>query len=76
MKCKLYGCNKEARRKFCSNKHKDRFHNITNPRGKFAHLRDVPFHSGVEDDDLADFDEHYDPHPFSSEGLGQWEGST
>jgi len=36
MKCKLEGCNKKARRKFCSNKHKDRYHNIHNPRGYYA----------------------------------------
>lgn len=73
MKCQAPGCNKKARVKFCSNKCKDRFHNINNPRGMFAHLRDQPFHSAIEDDELADFDDHYDPHPFSSEALGQWE---
>jgi len=40
MKCLLEGCNKKARRKFCSNKHKDRYHNTTNPRGYFAYLND------------------------------------
>jgi len=38
MKCLLEGCNKNARKKFCSNKHKDRYHNIHNPRGFYAHL--------------------------------------
>jgi hypothetical protein len=33
MKCILEGCNKKARRKFCSNKHKDKYHNKHNPRG-------------------------------------------
>jgi hypothetical protein len=37
-KCLLEGCDKEARRKFCSDKHKDRYHNIHNPRGYYAHL--------------------------------------
>lgn len=41
--CKYCGAVlKGSRRKFCSNKHKDKFHNETNPRGIFAHLkRDV-----------------------------------
>ena len=57
--CDLDGCNKKARRRFCCNKHKDRYHNLNNPRGKFAHLRDEnlrfhPFESreggGMSDD--------------------------
>ena len=36
VKCQLEGCNKKARRKFCCNKHKDRYHNIHNPRGYYA----------------------------------------
>jgi len=59
MKCKLPGCDKEARQKFCCNKHKDQWHNWNNPRGKFAHLKDLK-------DDLE-----YADHPFSSEALGQ-----
>ena len=54
--CQLPGCNKPARRKFCCNKHKDRYHNLVNPRGYYAYLK--------EDD--------YEDHPFSSEGLGQY----
>jgi hypothetical protein len=63
MKCKLPGCNKKARKKFCCNKHKDRYHNLTNPRGKFAHLHP---------DNMSD-DDYYDAttHPFSGEALGQ-----
>ena len=57
MKCLAPGCNKKARIKFCSNKCKDRYHNINNPRGKFAHLKD--------------FDVEEDDHPFSGEALGQ-----
>ena len=49
---------KSPKKKFCSNKHKDKFHNETNPRGKFAHLPP----------DNQDYDEH----PFSADGLGQW----
>jgi len=30
---------KRARIRFCSNKCKDRFHNVTNPRGHFKHLK-------------------------------------
>jgi hypothetical protein len=38
MKCMNTGCNNKARRKFCSNKCKDRYHNVRNPRGYFSHL--------------------------------------
>lgn len=38
--CALEGCNKPARRRFCCNAHKDRYHNLHNPRGKYAHLKD------------------------------------
>jgi len=62
MKCKLPGCNKEARRKFCCNRHKDKWHNWNNPRGKFSHL-----HPDNEED-LWQMDT---PHPFSGEGIGQ-----
>ena len=63
--CLLDGCNKSARKKFCSNKHKDRYHNVNNPRGYYAYVNPSS--------------EEYDPdrcyaeevHPFSSEGLGQ-----
>lgn len=27
-----------GKKRFCCTKHKDRYHNIHNPRGKFAHL--------------------------------------
>lgn len=45
-----------GRPKFCSNGCKDRFHNLHNPRGRFAHLRDRdedfdyghPFESGLD----------------------------
>jgi len=57
--CLLEGCNKKARRKFCSNKHKDKYHNRHNPRGRFAHLKEASL-----------YEEEY-IHPFSSEGLGQ-----
>jgi len=56
--CEGPGCTKPARIRFCSNKCKDRYHNLHNPRGIFAHLKDDEY-------------EHYDDHPFSSEGLGQ-----
>ena len=61
--CQLEGCNKPARRKFCCNKHKDKYHNRHNPRGIFAHLNPV----NQTDDD------YYDSitHPFSSDALGQ-----
>jgi hypothetical protein len=62
-KCALEGCNKKARRKFCSNRCKDRYHNIHNPRGKFAHLNP----ENMTDEDYY----YYTTHPFSSDALGQ-----
>ena len=60
-KCALEECNKPARRRFCSDAHKDKYHNRHNPRGKFAHLREKD-----------DFDYYHDSlHPFSGEALGQ-----
>ena len=56
----LYCGRKTDRPKFCCNKHKDRYHNEHNPRGIYAYLKDR--------DDRDD-----DDHPFSSEGLGQWQ---
>lgn len=56
-KCALSGCNKNARRKFCSNKHKDKYHNLVNPRGIYSHLKT----RDVEDDF----------HPFDPYALGQ-----
>ncbi len=53
-------CGKEHKRKrFCSNKCKDKFHNYYNPRGKFAHLKDIN-----DDMEFAD-------HPFSDDAIGQ-----
>jgi len=61
--CLLEGCNRPARRKFCCNKHKDRYHNLKNPRGKFAHLNL---------DSMSDDDYYYaTTQPLSSEALGQ-----
>ena len=57
MKCDQ--CGKELsknRKRFCSNKCKDRYHNIHNPRGYYKDMEDLE-----------------DEHPFSSEGLGQWQ---
>lgn len=47
-------------KKFCSQKHKDRYHNERNPRGIFSHLH--PDNINLEDEE----------HPFSSEGHGQY----
>ena len=60
--CALPGCTNKARIRFCSNKHKDMYHNIKNPRGYYAYLN-------PQNDDNYDPDDH--THPFSSEALGQ-----
>ena len=58
--CLLEGCHNKARRKFCCNKHKDRYHNLNNPRGYFAHL--------AESDDGPSNEEW--GHPFESGYFG------
>lgn len=60
--CDLPGCNNEARIRFCCNKHKDRYHNLNNPRGRYAHLG----YGDGDEDDVDDLE-----HPFSSDALGQ-----
>jgi hypothetical protein len=60
-KCMLPGCDKPARQKFCSNKHKDKYHNLYNPRRR-AYFRSTQFH---------DYEYEESTHPFSGESLGQ-----
>jgi len=50
---------KPPKKKFCCNKHKDKYHNEHNPRGMFVHLHP----------DRIEIDED---HPFSGDGIGQW----
>lgn len=50
------------RKRFCSNKCKDRYHNVNNPRGIYSHLKNISKKYYDPDDDC---------HPFSSEALGQ-----
>jgi len=61
--CALDGCQNKARRKFCSNKCKDRYHNLHNPRGKYSYLNPKSpeyDHSGMMGDDV---------HPMSDEAF-------
>ena len=75
--CALEGCGKKLKppkRKFCCNKHKDRYHNINNPRGFFAHLATVKDVSDLSrDEQFEDLEDYYydTTHPFSGEALGQ-----
>ena len=57
----LYCGNKTNRPKFCCNKHKDKYHNEHNPRGRFAHLK-------VQD--KIDWQEIDDSHSFEEECMG------
>ena len=60
MICLLEECNKVLkgkRKKFCCNKHKDKFHNRHNPRGFFSSLRKI------------DIEDEF--HPFDTYSLGQ-----
>jgi len=52
--CALNGCDKPARRKFCCNDHKDKFHNRNNPRGFGARLNC----SQLDMDDVNDIDDN------------------
>ena len=65
VECKQCG-KPHNRKKFCSNKCKDKFHNLNNPRGKFSHLAQTSAQDSIDD-------YHESIHPFSSEGLGQWD---
>jgi hypothetical protein len=80
MKCKNPRCSnqiKPPKRKFCSNRCKDRYHNIMNPRGIYAHLNPLRStnpkfanHPDVMADDLDDY-YYRTTHPFDPEALGQ-----
>lgn len=48
---------KHPNAKFINLKHKDRYHNWTNPRGKFAHLNK----------ESEEFDPEWDRHPMDLE---------
>jgi len=39
----------KGRRRFCTNKCKDRYHNINNPRGIFAHLVGQPMRDEIDE---------------------------
>jgi len=64
MRCDWCGCKiKPPKKRFCCNKHKDKFHNHNNPRGMFAHL--------AYSDELDMDDIHDEEHPYSTDALGQ-----
>jgi len=65
--CKLCGKempNAHPNKKFCCNKHKDRFHNIHNPRGIYSHLAD-------KKDDCSPESIEDSIHPQDPDALGQ-----
>ena len=65
LRCWYCGCKiKPPKKKFCCNKHKDKFHNEHNPRGYYEHLNPDSFNYREED---------YE-HPFSMEGTN-WGGA-
>lgn len=57
-RCDLPGCNRSARKRFCSNKHKDKWHN------RYGRIEERRKHSG-------EFDPDDDMHPFDSYSIGQ-----
>ena len=54
---------KHPNARFINQKHKDEYHNWTNPRGKFAHLAEYSGSNLVRniDNHLAQDPENYDP---------------
>lgn len=72
-KCALEGCNKKARRRFCCNKHKDRYHNMHNPRGYYAHLSIPDVSDKSLDEQMEDLENYYysSSHPGDPDSLGQ-----
>jgi hypothetical protein len=55
---------KHPNARFLNKKHKDKFHNWNNPRGKFAHLADIDTdeedeRAGVNNDDYDPSDDMY-----------------
>ncbi len=62
-KC-LYCGNKTKRPKFCCTKHKDKYHNIRNPRGIYAHLKR---NSHIEVEDIENEMHPQDPYSLGAE---------
>jgi hypothetical protein len=58
--CLLEECNNLARKKFCCNKHKDRYHNKHNPRGMYAHLSRKSDHEYASEEAEMGWDGHKD----------------
>ncbi len=50
------------RKRFCSNKCKDRYHNLHNPRGKYAHLADLSPEGPVYPYEVEWVEEGWDAH--------------
>ena len=48
------------RKRFCCNRHKDKFHNHNNPRGRFAHLANVD----MSRTNIDDYDGSWDAHNY------------
>lgn len=71
--CKRIGCQNQARIKFCSNKCKDRYHNVNNPRGKFKYLKNLPKPSELMiEKHWANGSDNENMYPsMGGEGLGQ-----
>ena len=65
-RCKYCGkdiSNSHPNKKFCCQKHKDRFYNENNPRGYYAYLKQK------ETPDYRDYED--DIHPHDPDALGQ-----
>ena len=61
------------RKKFCSNRCKDLYHNIHNPRGKFAHLKGVAMTKRTNDTDYVEVSIVHYMHPMEDQNFsGEW----
>lgn len=67
---------KPPKKKFCCNKHKDKYHNDHNPRGYYEHLNpDSPNYIEDSIEGIGHkFDPYEDDHPFSMDATN-WGGA-
>lgn len=75
MKTCLQCGRRHNRKKFCSDKCKDTYHNWHNPRGKFAHLKGVEMVAkrAKKEIDFVELPLHFGMHPMEDANFsGEW----
>lgn len=74
--CELAGCNKKARKRFCCNKHKDRYHNMQPHRVERTKFNNHDYMgSGVTQEKFERYQEEYGGTPQFNRN-GEYEGMT